>query len=130
MVTLLTILCIFLSIPVVFAQLQTVCTGEACGQFMTADNVRELQAVGLSIDFFAVFFLMPEVIFTLTWLAVGTVTSWHKSNDTRTDGSYSVQVNPGSYHGQHWSALSLHPDDNQFVPQDSTNGILKNFTWC
>src|SRR2546430_1381003 len=69
MVTLVTILCIFLSIPVVFAQLQTVCTGEACGQFMTADNVRELQAVGLSIDFFAVYDLVLVLIFVLIWLA-------------------------------------------------------------
>src|SRR6266487_5303894 len=82
MVTLLTILCFFLSMPVEFARLQTVCISGACEQpSLTADNVRELQAVGLSISFFAVYFLVLEVMFTLVWLAVGSIIFWRKSND-------------------------------------------------
>src|SRR5689334_11974683 len=33
-----------------------------------------------------------------------------------------------TYHGYSWN-LNLHPDDNQDTSQDSTDGILKNFTW-
>jgi signal transduction histidine kinase len=82
MVALVTIICFFLSIPVEFARLQTVCMSGACEQpSLTINNVRELQAGGLSIDFFAVYFLVLEVMSTLTWLAIGSIIFWRKSND-------------------------------------------------
>src|SRR6266480_6934909 len=71
------------SIPTTFADLHILCTAASCissGQ-LTPDYVRELQAWGLSMDFYASYIVVFIIVFTFGYFAVGAVLFWRKSDD-------------------------------------------------
>src|SRR5215210_3580392 len=81
-VAVLTLVCIAASIPVEFAQLQTVCTTGGCRPTaLTPANVRELGAMGLSVGFFAGCQVAVDLIFAATSFAVGVLIFWRKSDE-------------------------------------------------
>jgi hypothetical protein len=66
-VALLTVSVFVLSIPSEFARLRSPCTDTvSCGWLirLTAENARELSNLGLSVDFFASYFISLEAAFT------------------------------------------------------------------
>ena len=68
-------------IPGEFARLQTPCdSAVACAWLprLTAENVRQL---GLSVDFFATYFIVLEVAFTLSSFLIGTLIFWRRPGD-------------------------------------------------
>jgi hypothetical protein len=71
------------SIPTTFASLHMLCTDASCsnGGQLTADFVRELQALGLSMDFYATYIVVFIIVFTFCYFAVGAVLFWRKSED-------------------------------------------------
>ena len=73
------------SIPTTFASLHILCTDTAasCSNFgqLTADYVRELHALGLSMDFYATYFVVFIIIFEFGYFVVGAVLFWRKSDD-------------------------------------------------
>src|SRR5712691_4850436 len=71
------------SIPTNFAALHMLCTAPSCTTSgpLTPDDVRELQAWGLSMDFYATYFVVFIIVFTFGYFAVGAVLFWRKSND-------------------------------------------------
>jgi signal transduction histidine kinase len=78
-VAVLTVVYYFGTLPLEFARLQTVCTHAGC--LLTPTNARELGELGLSVNFFAAYFIAVDIIFTLVWFAVGAVIFWRRSND-------------------------------------------------
>ena len=81
-VAMLTVVCILVSIPAEFAQLQRVCTTGACHPAaLTPANVRELGEMGLSVGFYAGYLIAVELIFAITSLAVGVLVFWRKSDE-------------------------------------------------
>ncbi len=71
------------SIPTTFADLHILCTAASCsnGGQLTPDYVRELHALGLSMDFYATYIVVFIIVFTFGYFAVGAVLFWRKSND-------------------------------------------------
>ncbi len=69
----------FATLPLEFARLQAVCTHAGCA--LTPANARELGEVGLSVSFFAAYFIAVDIVFTVAWFAVGAVIFWRRSND-------------------------------------------------
>jgi hypothetical protein len=81
-VAVLTVVCIGVSIPVEFAQLQTVCTSGACRPAaLTPANVRELGAMGLSAGFYAGYLIAVDLIVAATSFAVGVLIFWRRSEE-------------------------------------------------
>jgi hypothetical protein len=76
---------VFISvIPSEFARLQTPCTGALSCVWVPhlgAENVRELEKLGFSHSFFAVYFVAIEIAFMVVSFAVGATIFWRKSND-------------------------------------------------
>jgi len=71
------------SIPTTFADLHLLCTAASCttsGQ-LTPDYVRELHALGLSMDFYATYIVVFIIVFAFGYFAVGAVLFWRKSDD-------------------------------------------------
>src|SRR6266702_5122486 len=71
------------SIPTTFASLHILCTAASCSNVgqLTADYVRELQAVGLSMDFYVTYIVVFIIVFAFGYCAVGAVLFWRKSDD-------------------------------------------------
>src|SRR6266700_221215 len=71
------------SIPTTFAELHILCTAASCSSSgpLTPDHVRELQAWGLSMDFYASYIVVFIIVFTFGYFAVGAVLFWRKSDD-------------------------------------------------
>ncbi len=71
------------SIPTTFADLHILCTAASCISSgpLTPDYVRELQAWGLSMDFYASYIVVFIIVFTFGYFAVGAVLFWRKSDD-------------------------------------------------
>jgi hypothetical protein len=73
-----------LSIPSEFARLRSPCTDTvSCGWLirLTAQNARELRSLGLSVEFFAAYFVSLEAAFTLVPIAVGAIIFWRRPDD-------------------------------------------------
>jgi len=71
-----------LSLPALFTRLQTVCTETNCQTpSLTLANVRELESIGLSLEFCAIYFLIFSILLNLIWMVVGVVLFWRKSSD-------------------------------------------------
>jgi len=69
-------------IPLEFAQLHIACVGPSCsGQQLTASIVQELHRMNLSVDFYAVCFVILNFGFYFVWVVVAVVIFWRKSND-------------------------------------------------
>ncbi len=73
----------FASIPTTFASLHILCTAASCsnGGQLTSDSVRELHALGLSVDFYATYIVVFIIVFAFGYFAVGAVLFWRKSDD-------------------------------------------------
>ena len=83
-VALLTVSVFVLSIPSEFARLRSPCTDTVSCSWLirlTAENVRELSNLGLSVDFFAAYFISLEAAFTVVPIAVGAIIFWRRPDD-------------------------------------------------
>jgi signal transduction histidine kinase len=81
-VALLTLAVFVANLPAELAGLRAVCAGAGCApDDLTPERVREIQALGLSVEFFAAVFFGAEVLFVAIWFAVGIAIFWRKSND-------------------------------------------------
>ncbi len=76
---------VFISgIPGEFARLRTPCTDAiSCVWFprLTTDNARELGELGLSVNFFATYFVVVEAAFMAVSFAIGAAIFWRRSDD-------------------------------------------------
>ena len=75
------------SVPSYFAHLKEVCTAsaQACTsdlQRLTPENVRQLRALGLSMDFYATYVVAVNVLSVVGWSAVGVLIFLRRSDDT------------------------------------------------
>src|SRR3989442_4892775 len=70
----LTVIFVVVSIPVSFAQLQTVCTSGAC--LLTPESLRQVAGMGLSTGFFAAYLIAVELVFVVFSFAVGVIIFW------------------------------------------------------
>ena len=71
------------SVPLYAASLHRLCPAVSCnfdGQ-ITAADVRTLQALGLSLHFYATFMVMFSCLFFLGYVVVSVVIFWHRSDD-------------------------------------------------
>ena len=67
-----------------FAELQQVCTNySVCEQQsqLSLENVQQLQALGLSINFWAIYNNVVSVIFMSVWSGIGALIFWRRSDD-------------------------------------------------
>ena len=76
---------VFISgLPSEFARLRTPCADPVSCVWvprLTAENARELGALGLSVELFAAYFLALEVTFVAVSSAIGVAIFWRKSDD-------------------------------------------------
>jgi hypothetical protein len=81
-ITALTVALFVAALPLRYAELQKVCMGAACTtQQLTLDDVRELQALGLSREWHARYHLGLEITFALVHLVLAVVIFARKSDD-------------------------------------------------
>ena len=73
----------FVSTPAFFTALSTVsATGPNLnGLQLTASGVRQLHALGLSLDFYAAYLVAINVVFVVVWFVVGGIIFWRKSDE-------------------------------------------------
>lgn len=73
----------FASIPAYFAALHTVSTTglNLSGDQLTPDGLRQLLALGLSVDFYAAYLVVINVIFVVAWFVMGGLIFRRKSDD-------------------------------------------------
>jgi hypothetical protein len=67
-----------------FAELEQVCTNySVCEQHsqLSLENVQQLQALGLSINFWAIYNSVVSVIFMSVWSGIGALIFWRRSDD-------------------------------------------------
>ena len=86
-VALLTVGVFVSSIPSEFARLQSPCTDTvSCSWLLrlTAENVRELRELGVSVNFFAAYLVSLEAAFTVAPIAVGAIIFWRRPDDRMT----------------------------------------------
>ncbi|MGH8058090.1 MAG: protein kinase domain-containing protein [Candidatus Entotheonellia bacterium] len=70
------------SVPLRYAELQTICPAVPCFNLqLSVDQVRALEALGLSIGFHATYSVTLEVIFAVVYGAVAGLIFWRKSAD-------------------------------------------------
>src|SRR6266516_6336787 len=71
------------SIPTTFAALHNLCTAPSCTTSgpLTPADVQELQAVGLSMDFYATYMVVFIMVFAFGYFTVGVILFWRKSDD-------------------------------------------------
>ena len=69
------------ALPSYFAYLHVVNTASPSGYQLAPSDVRELQRLGLSFDFYAWLNISVSVIFLLVYVLVGVVLFWRKSDD-------------------------------------------------
>jgi hypothetical protein len=71
------------SVPLNFATSHAICTTASCSYSnqLTLDQVHELQHLGLSIDFYAIFTMVLTIIFEFGYVVIGAVIFWRKSDE-------------------------------------------------
>src|SRR5258708_7437699 len=71
------------SVPFNFAASHAMCATASCTDTnqLTLDQVRELQHLGLSMDFYATFIIVLTIIFEFGYVAIGAVIFWRKSDE-------------------------------------------------
>ncbi len=73
------------SIPTTLASLHALCTDApaVCSNsgYITPDYARALQALGLSLDIFAMYEVALLIVFAVVYVAIGAVLFWRKSDD-------------------------------------------------
>ncbi len=73
----------FAAMPRYFAYLGTLCTTASCigqGQ-LTPDDLKRLQALGLSLDFYATYYVAVVILFALIYFLIAAVIYWRRSDD-------------------------------------------------
>ncbi len=80
-VALLTVALFLAGVPLRFAELRTLCAGDACGPQLTVEAARSLQEAGLSLDFYATYIMAHAIIFAATWWTLAAVLVWRKPTD-------------------------------------------------
>ena len=81
-VTALTVTLFVMAVPLRYAELQKVCVGAVCTEpQLTLDDVRELQALGLSREWHATYHVTIEIVFAAVHLVMATVIFARKSDD-------------------------------------------------
>lgn len=81
-VTALILLLFAAGVPVLFAQLQTACAGAACRQpQLSPEAVRVLRQHGLSLRFYATYFIVLEAVFVLSFCAIAATIVRHRRRD-------------------------------------------------
>jgi hypothetical protein len=73
-----------LGLPREFARLRTPCVDDVSCVWvprLTAQNARELADLGLSVDFFAAYFVAVEITFVAVSSAIGVAIFWRKADD-------------------------------------------------
>jgi hypothetical protein len=72
----------FVSLPILYAQLEKVCIGNECfAEQLTPDTLRVLHDLGLSASNYALISLVFIVAEAMVWFIVSGVLVWRKSND-------------------------------------------------
>src|SRR2546423_8047647 len=74
----------FASTPAYFAALHVVGSNQLnlqYGSLLTPAGLRQLHALGLSVDFYAAYLVVISGIFVLAWFVVGGLIFWRKSDD-------------------------------------------------
>jgi hypothetical protein len=73
----------FASVPPYFTALHTVSASglNLSGDQLTPEGLRQLLASGLSVDFYAAYLVIINVIFVVAWFVVGSLIFWRKSDD-------------------------------------------------
>lgn len=68
--------------PGFFAELQETCAGAECDRWLLSpEQAQGLEAVGLSLGFYAVYKIVLEALFVLGFCVVAAVIFWRRSND-------------------------------------------------
>jgi hypothetical protein len=84
-ITLLSLGVFVASLPLYFASLHStstaISTASPYGQRLTPSGVRDLQQLGLSLDFYAWLYISVIVLLLLVYVLVGVVLFWRKSDD-------------------------------------------------
>ena len=70
-------------LPVQFEYLHTTCTEMPCldQERLTPEYLRTLQELGLSVEFYAIYFIALNVAFATIYLVIAAVIFWRKSDD-------------------------------------------------
>jgi hypothetical protein len=74
---------VFGFLPTYFAYLHIIVKPSpgVSGPQLTANDVRSLQALGLSLDFYAWFFIIASLFFLFVYVSIGIVLFWRKSDE-------------------------------------------------
>lgn len=81
-IALLTMIYCVISFPMEFARLRSVCTAPPCSvTALDSINLRELESIGGSVDFFATYVITVELVFAVVSFAVGSMLFWRKSDE-------------------------------------------------
>jgi hypothetical protein len=79
---LITLALFIVAIPLHITQLHAICASVTCsGSQSTAEIVRELHGLGLSLDAYNLYSLVVEIIFAMGYFTVAIVIFWRKSSD-------------------------------------------------
>lgn len=72
-----------LSVPFNYAASQAICAGASCSNTnqLTLDQVRELQHLGLSLEFYRHFITVLTIIFEIGYVGTGVLIFWRKSDE-------------------------------------------------
>jgi hypothetical protein len=84
LLAILIMLLIGVGIPLEYAYYKSICTGAACAndpERLTLEGVQALQALGLSVGFYAAYNVTVELVATLVYATVGAVIFWYRSDD-------------------------------------------------
>ena len=78
----LVLLLFFVSLPTYLAYLQTVCVHQPClYQQLTVNSAHSFQALGISVEGYAVLTLTLALVAALVWMGMGGVLVWRRSDD-------------------------------------------------
>jgi signal transduction histidine kinase len=81
-VALLVVVLFITALPTSFAHLQTLCLGASCnGPQLTSQQASQLQIVGLSLPFYAAYFITLNSVFFVAYFAVACVLFWQRADD-------------------------------------------------
>ena len=71
------------SVPFNFAASQAICSTASCSYSnqLTLDQFHELQQLGLSLDFYALFTTVLSILFEIGYVAAGVLIFWRKSDE-------------------------------------------------
>src|SRR5712692_5207382 len=81
-VTLLVVVLFVAALPTSFAHLQTLCLEVSCnGPQLSSQQAHQLQIMGLSLPFYAAYFITLNSVFFVTYMLVACVLFWRRADD-------------------------------------------------